>query len=121
MEITLYDQNGSPIAYLDPDDEQTIWMWDGYAVAYLDDDALYGWNGQHIGWFVVGIMYDLDGYQTGYTAETCPRTLKYEPYKSFKKFKRFRRFQRFTKTMKTLKSSKSGTSLNELLMSGSVH
>ena len=121
MEITLFDQSGKPTAYLDTDDEFTIWMWEGHAVAYLDGNVIYGWNGQHLGWYVDEIVYDLDGYQTGYTASTCPRYLRSEPFKRFQRFKRFKRFKRTAKSMRTLKSSKSSISLKELLGSGSVN
>jgi len=120
MEITLYDDSGKPVAYLDIDDENTIWMWEGHAVAYIEDNVIFGWNGEHLGWFIDQIIYDLNGYRVGYTGETCPRNLKLEPFKKFKRFKRFKRFQRHVKSMRTLKVSTSERNLKEFLESGSV-
>lgn len=120
MEITLYDHTGKPIAYLDNADENTIWTWDGHAVAYLTDQVVFGWNGEHLGWFIDEIIYDLDGYRVGFTARTCSRNLQHEPFKSFKRFKRFKRFQRSLKSMRSLKVSTSATSLKQFLASGSV-
>ena len=120
MEVTLYDHTGKPVAYLDKDDDDTIWMWEGRAVAYLEGNVIFGWNGEHLGWFIDDIVYDYHGYKIGFTAETCPRHLKFEPYKSFKRFKRFKRFQRHIKPMPYLRLSVSNTSLAEFLESGSV-
>lgn len=120
MEITLFDQYGKPTAYLDNMDENTIWLWDGRAVAYLDGAAVIGWNGNHLGWFINGVIYDVLGYQAGFTSETCPRFLKFEPFKKFKKFKRFKRFKKYLKAMRSLKASRSELTLQTLLESGGV-
>jgi hypothetical protein len=120
MEITLYDQSGTPTAYLDDEDENTIWIWDGHAVAYLIETAIYGWNGEHIGWYISETIYDLQGHPTGYTSNTCPRNLKYEPYKRYKKYKRYKRYRRSLKSMTTIRLSKSDIGLEELFLLGSV-
>jgi len=65
-EVTLYEGNGEPVAYIDTDDEMTIRMWSGEAVAYLEDAGdgnwyVYGWNGQHLGWFERGVIWNTRG------------------------------------------------------------
>jgi len=36
------------VAYI-ADDRETIYLWDGHAVAYLYEDKVYGCNGKHLG------------------------------------------------------------------------
>ena len=56
MEITLYDGKGRPQAYIDLLDQNSIYLWSGHAVAYVDNEALYGWNGRHIGWYLDDVV-----------------------------------------------------------------
>lgn len=49
-EITLFDREGAAIAYIDTNDELTIFLWDGTPVAYLEKSTIYGFNGKHLGW-----------------------------------------------------------------------
>lgn len=61
-EIDLYDKNGNASAYIDLADEAVIWSWEGEAVAYLDEENVYGWNGTHLGWFEDDFLFDHKGY-----------------------------------------------------------
>jgi hypothetical protein len=94
-EISLFDSSGTPIAYLATDDEMTIYLWSGTPVAYLDDENIYGFNGNHLGWLKDGIMYDHKGDVVGATKNNFSTAVKTEPFKGFKKFKPFRAFQKF--------------------------
>ncbi len=47
------------------DDGETIYTWNGHAVAYTDGENLYSWNGHHIGWYVHEVIYDLHGRRAG--------------------------------------------------------
>ena len=63
-EITLYDQYGSPTAYIAED--LTVYLWSGKPVAYLTQDSrggfhIYGFNGKHLGSLVKGIVRDHNG------------------------------------------------------------
>ena len=92
METTIYDIHRRARIYLAEDAENSIYTWNGHAVAWLDGDEVYGWRGRHIGWFVDGILYDGTGYRVGFTAEKCPVA----PYPEPAKFSRHTRTQRFT-------------------------
>jgi hypothetical protein len=72
MEINLYDRHGIAVAYISDDGENSIYLWDGHAVAYLDSEAVYGWSGHHLGWFIDGIIYDARGQRVGFTSSKCP-------------------------------------------------
>ncbi len=71
-QITLYDKDKEAIAYIDYDEERTIYLWDGTPVAYLvsenktiNGDEVFGFNGTCLGWYYEGILYDRDGYVAG--------------------------------------------------------
>lgn len=98
-ELSLFNSTGKATAYIDFADERTIYLWSGDPVAYLERDSqggyhVYGFNGEHLGWFVGGILRDHDGKAACATKDAMSRT-DFEPFKSFKKFKPFRSFQEF--------------------------
>lgn len=64
-ELTLYNQQRTSAAYIDYDDDETIYLWEGEPVAYLvpyegkDADGvkdIYGFNGEFLGWYCDGVM-----------------------------------------------------------------
>ena len=67
-EITLFDQKGEPRAYVAED--QTIYLWDGTPVAYLyESDGtvhLYSFQGNHLGWYEQGVLWDHSGAAVGF-------------------------------------------------------
>lgn len=98
-EVTLFDGYGKASAYIDLQDEFTIYLWGGKPVAYLKRDHsggyhVYGFNGKHLGWFVDGVIWSHDGNASCAIKEKMKRT-EFEPYKSFKQFKPFKNFPEF--------------------------
>jgi len=96
-QISLYNNNGEPVAYIDSD--LTIYTWNGKPVAYLFNDIyetfhLYGFNGKHLGWLKNGLLYGHDGYIACATKERMKYTM-FEPFKGFKQFKPFKNFREF--------------------------
>ena len=59
MTFTFYDNNGKPIAYTE--DNIHIYLFSGKAVAYIDGDSIYNYNGNHLGFFENGWARDHDG------------------------------------------------------------
>ncbi len=92
-EITLFDRDGTPVAYVDTDEELTIFLWNGTPVAYLDKSSIYGFNGKHLGWFKQGIVRDREGYGVGFIDGAVNRLTKLEPLKSLKKLTPLRSLQ----------------------------
>lgn len=85
MERVLFDKNGEAVAYIATDYHETVYLWDGYPVAYLyNEQHLYGINGRHLGWFIDEILYDNDGRRVGFTFKTCPVPTAKEPVKTEK-------------------------------------
>lgn len=87
MQTTLYDKTGMPVAYIDSIDQNTIYLWNGNPVCYLEHNKIYGFNGRHLGWYEDGIMRDLLGRRIGFTQNTCPVLTKISPLKSLKRLK----------------------------------
>jgi len=98
-EVTLFDSRGKATAYIALDDELTIYLWSGKPVAYLKRDTaggfhVYGFKGQHLGWFVAGVIRDHEGNAACAVKERF-KSPPAEPFKAFKQFKPFKGFQEF--------------------------
>jgi len=120
METTLFNQNGESIAYIADDDENSIYLWSGYAIAYIDGEVFYGWNGLHLGWFVEGIIYDLNGLRVGFIRDTCPVTTLTEPAKYLKHAK-YAKYARHTPLIRpVLSMGLSQQNLETFLQNGAV-
>ena len=55
-EITLFDHRGNPVAYIAPDEGNTIYLWSGEPVAYLEGENIFRFNGKYLGWYERGIV-----------------------------------------------------------------
>ncbi|MFH1351652.1 MAG: 4-fold beta flower protein [Pseudomonadota bacterium] len=85
MERTLFDNKGEAVAYITTDYHESIYLWDGYPVAYLyNEQHIYGINGRHLGWLINDILYDNSGARIGFTFRTCPVATAKEPAKAEK-------------------------------------
>lgn len=96
VEITLYNRNGKPVAYIADDDENSIYLWNGHAVAYIYEDKVYGWNGKNLGWFIDGVIYDLHGLRVGFIRDKSPVSTYAEPAK-YAKYARYARYAPYAK------------------------
>jgi len=82
MERTLFNKNGEAVAYIASDYHETIYLWEGYAGAYLyNEQHVYGINGRHLGWFINEILFNNRGQRIGFTSNTCPVSIAKEPTK----------------------------------------
>ncbi|ATC04061.1 TPA: hypothetical protein IBL02_003648 [Escherichia coli] len=66
-DLDLYDNQGNAVVYISLDDELTLYSWEGEPSAYLKHNQnnefdVYGFNGNHLGWFTNGMLIDHDGY-----------------------------------------------------------
>lgn len=84
VEITLFNQSGTPTAYIDKTRKNTIFLWDGHAVGYIEEDQVFSLKGEHIGWFEDDVFYSAEGYKLAATKWACPMVTSYEPNKSDK-------------------------------------
>ncbi len=88
-EISLFDSKGNAKAYITED--LTIYLWDGDPVAYLHRSGnhfhVYGFNGNHLGWFEDGIIWDHDGNAAGCIKGAVNMIYSIEPIKGIKGIK----------------------------------
>jgi len=123
QDISLFNSEGDAVAYIDTeDDDLTIYLWDGRPVCYLyssnGDYHVYGFNGNHLGWFVEGIIRDHEGNAVGVTEEATTMFTNFEPFKSFKSFKPFKSFREFAPFQPFFSSSYSATNFKLFLLKG---
>ena len=94
-EVSLFSGDGTAAAYVDVDDELTIYLWDGKPVAHLQPNGdVYGFNGKHLGWFENGVVWNHNG-NVSCAAKQRLKTAQFEPFKSFKRFRPFKAFKEF--------------------------
>ena len=122
-ELSLYDSEGKPIAYIVTEDDFTIYMWDGTPVAYLipknDQFNIFGYNGNHLGWLVNGIIRDHEGNGIGFIKNAVKMYTQYEPYKSYKQYKPFKSYREYEPYMPYLTTTWAAMPLSLFLLQGS--
>lgn len=122
QQISIYDSNGEARAYIDYDEEATIFMWDGTPVAFIEKDGndlcVFGFNGSFLGWYEDGIMYDKKGFAVGARKGAVNMITKIEKIKGIQKITPIRPITPITPIQPIWKSSWSNTSLTEFLYYG---
>jgi hypothetical protein len=120
METTLFDGRGHPVAYIAEDDDNSIYLWSGHAVAYVLGENVFGWNGRHLGWFVEGVMYDSRGRRVGSVGARCPYATHSEPmkYVKYAKYAKYARHVAYARPAFSL--SYAEEPLDEFLKQGAV-
>jgi hypothetical protein len=119
VEVTLFNKNAKPVAYIGEDGE-TVYTWDGRAVAYLDGDKLFGWNGKHLGWFDNGTVFDIFGLRSGFIRSKSPVATPAEPVKPGKHGKPVKAPRQLPVSRPTLCYGYSTKNLEDLLEEGKV-
>ncbi len=119
MEVTLFNKNAKPVAYIGEDGE-TVYNWDGRAAAYLYEDKVYGWNGKQLGWFDNGTVFDIFGLRCGFIRSKAPMPTPTEPVKPVKHSKPVRASRQMPVSRPTLCYGYSNKNLEDLLEEGKV-
>ncbi len=122
QQITLFDNNGEARAYIDFDEEATIFFWDGTPAAFLEQDGgdicVIGFNGNFMGWYEDGIIYDKKGYAVGAREGAISMMTKMERMKGMQKMIPMRPMTPMSPMQPMWKNSWSSTSLTEFLYFG---
>jgi hypothetical protein len=119
METTLFNKKGKPVAYIAGDGE-TIYLWEGTPVAYLDEGRVYGWNGKQLGWFGNGTIFDVYGLRSGFIKKKSPIATESEPPKSMKQRSEAKKVKQHLVSKPAMCYGYSAKSLEELLAEGRV-
>lgn len=120
METTLYDAAGRPVAYVAEDGEGTVYLWSGEPVAYIEQSIVRGWNGQHLGFFVDGVLYDTPGRRIGAVLDRCPCPTRAEPVKFAKHPKRVKYAPHAPKSFPSWSMVYAEESLSDFLARGAI-
>jgi len=114
QELTLFDSEGEAIAYIDYSEDETIFLWNGNPVAFLENDGgdiyVFGFNGNFLGWYVNGIIYDKSGNPVGAKKGAVNMRLQRESRKS--RQYRIPRKPRTPRTPRTPRWSRSWSSIS---------
>ena len=85
QQISLFNSQGEAVAYIDFQDNNTIYLYDGSPVGFLENDGcnycVYAMNGTLIGWYTGGIIYDRLGYPMVVSRGIVKMQLQREPEK----------------------------------------
>lgn len=124
QQISLFNSDGDAIAYIDVEEDLTIYSWGGKPVAYLDSDHdqgfhVYGFNGNHLGWFIDGIVYDHEGDAVGFKEGAISMYTNYETYKGYQQYSPYRSYQEYAPYTPYLSNTWSNTPLSLFLARGS--
>lgn len=122
QQVSLFDSQGEARAYIDFEEDGTIFLWDGSPVAFLEIDrgevSVIGFNGSFLGWYEDEIIYDKNGYAVGARKGSINMVTKIEKIKSMKKMTPIRPISPITPIKPMWKNSWSSTSLAEFLFFG---
>lgn len=123
QQISLFNSDGDAIAYIDVEEDLTIYLWGGKPMAYLDSDHdegfhVYGFNGNHLGWFIDGIVYDHEGDAVGFKEGAISMYTNYEPYKGYQEYAPYRSYQEYAPYTPYLSNTWSNTPLSLFLARG---
>lgn len=123
-ETTLFDSQGNATAYF-VQRSLTIFLWNGTPVAYLQpkswgaDYAVYGFNGDHLGWLDDGVVRDHDGYAVGFVKGAVTNVLtRIEPIKRLKRLEPLRGLRRLEPLQPLFRNSFSRVPLEDFLLRG---
>ena len=124
QEISLFNSDGDAVAYIDVNDEDnTIYLWGGTPVAYLSAQSnyynIYGFNGNHLGWYEDGVLRNEDGDAVGFKKGAISGIYtNYESYKSYKEYKPFKSYKSYAPYKPYFSNSFSNESLILFLKRG---
>src|SRR5690606_16764012 len=123
QQISLYDKDGEARAYIDYDQDATIFLWDGTPVAFIKKDGgnacIFDFRSGFFGWYKEGIVYDKKGFMVGARKDAVSMMVpKFEGMKGIQKMTPIRSVTPVTPMQPILMSSWSNTSLTEFLYWG---
>lgn len=95
-DLSFFGSDGRAVAFIEANNDTTIYLWSGKPVGYLDENSVYGFNGKHLGWLKDGAIYDHEGELIAASARSfknpplaqAPKGLKeLKPLKGLKELK----------------------------------
>lgn len=122
QKVTLFDSKGNARAYIDYDEKETIFLWNGKPVAFLNNDGsdvcVFGFNGNFLGWYEDGIIRDKNGDAIGVRKGAVNMVTSIEPIKGIQEITPIRPITSITPIKPFFSNNWSSKSLTEFLHSG---
>ncbi len=122
QQVSLFDQSGEAVAYIDYDEDSAIFLWDGSPVAFLEKDGedwcVFGFNKLFLGWFENGFLYDKKGHIAAATEKTINRITKAGRIKGIQKITPFKPITRITPVKPIFRNSWGANSGSSYLVTG---
>ena len=92
-ETALIDIEGQYAAYIA--EKGIVYLWEGGSPpAYIEDESIYSFDGNHLGWLLNGYIVDHNGYAAGAIEGIVKGGGPIKPFKGFKGFVPFKSFRR---------------------------
>ena len=85
QQVSLFDQKGEAVAYIDYNKDATVFLFDGTPAAFLEKNGIVGFNREFLGWYEDGIVYDRNGKVVGCKKEALSMYYKIERMKSIQR------------------------------------
>ncbi len=122
QQVSLYDSEGEAVAYIDYEEDATIYLWNGSPVAFIAKDGsdvcIFGFDRSFLGWYENGVVYDKEGYTVGSRKDALNMFYRMEPFKGFAKLAPLRPITPFTPLKPFWKNQWSDATLTEFLYLG---
>jgi len=122
QQVNLYDSEGEAAAYIDYEEDATIYLWDGSPVAFIGKDGsdvcIFGFDRSFLGWYENGVVFDKDGYMVGSRKDALNMFYRMERFKGFTQLAPIRPITPFTPLKPFWKNQWSDASLTEFLYLG---
>ena len=122
QETTLFDSEGNPRAYINYNDDASIYLWNGKAVAFLENDGsdmcVFGFNGNFLGWYEEGVLRNKKGNAVGARKGAINMVTSIESIKSIQEISPIRPITPITPIKPIFSNSWSSESLTEFLYTG---
>ena len=123
QQVSLYNEEGEAIAYIDYGEEASIFLFDGTPVAFLEKDGdeihIWGFNRSFLGWYEDGKLYDEEGEIVGGREDAIAGSVDAEPWKGMQSITPIRPITSIiTPRQPTFRNTWSDTPLIEFLYFG---
>ena len=122
QQISIFDSDGEASVYIDFGKNATIYMWDGSPVAFINNDGrdlcVIGFNGNFLGWYIDGVIYDNEGYAVGARKGAVGMITKIERIKGIQQITPIRPIVPISPIKPILRGNWINTSLTEFLYFG---
>jgi hypothetical protein len=78
-DVLLFDNSGLPVAIVDTDNQNTLYLESGQPIAYVFEGDVYSFAGKFMGSYSNGILWDKKGYMVAFIQTSKPFHVQVKP------------------------------------------